>query len=153
MKKILFIMMLFVSVFITGCDAKDSNDSYEGTYQTYNIKEDTLAFENSYILVTNKYYISYTSETGMIDINVDEMYEYVEQQKESIKMENYNFFIKQYFSDVLDCQCNAVYEYKDMGDGYIYVYTNSTNVPLMKYTDGILLYVNQETYAYLKKIN
>ena len=152
MKKILFIMMLLVAVFITGCDAKNSNDRYEGTYQTYNIKEDTLAFENSYILVTNKYYISYTSETGMIDINVDEMHEYIEQQKESTKMENYKSFIKQYFSDVLDRQCNAVYEYKDMGDGYIYVYTNSTNVPLMKYTDGALLYVNQETYAYLKKI-
>ena len=133
-------MMLSVAVFITGCDAKDSNDSYEGTYQLYSIATDEISENSSlYYLFENGYYISYVSATDeVVDIDL-----------RKIEKRDTGYY---HYPEDRQIKSIYIYEYKDMGDGYIYVIKDS-GIVLLKYTDDALLYIQKETYQYFKKID
>lgn len=135
-------MMLLVAVFITGCDAKDSNDNYEGTYQLYSIVTDKISDNaKSYYLIKNGYYIHYISTSSEpVEIKLDKI----------IKNENGHY---SYDSDYKQIPTMYIFEYKDMGDGYIYILNYNSSPFLLKYTDDALLYIQKETYQYFKKID
>jgi hypothetical protein len=112
----------------------------------YAIENDSIntTSKDVYIYLVDGYVIRYKSQDGpIIDLEVIKKKYNNDDIKKAIQ--DYVFFeLELMFFDF------QVYQYKDMGDDYIYLGIGDWY--LMKYIDGKLIYINEESDYYMKKI-